>query len=63
MQSGETHIDRCLGEEETIAKLEDALFKAKSEVEDKGNLIDHLHKEMLKMQQGKTDNMVLNIGT
>ena len=31
--------------------MEDALVKTRSEVEDKKNLIDHFHKEMLKMQQ------------
>ena len=46
----------CREEEETVAKLEDALVKARSEVEDKRNLIDHFHREMLKMQQGEADN-------
>ena len=46
----------CREEEETVAKLEDALVKARSEVEDRRKLIDHFHKEMLKMQQGEADN-------
>ena len=54
-QSGETHIDISIEVEETLPRLEDALAKARSEVEDKRKLIDNLHKEMLKMQQGEDD--------
>ena len=46
----------CRDEEETVARMEEALVRARSDVEDKSNLIDHFHKEMLKMQQGGADN-------
>ena len=46
----------CHDEEETVARMEEALVRARSDVEDKSNLIDHFHKEMLKMQQGGADN-------
>ena len=54
-QSGETHIGLSIEEEETLQRLEDALAKARSEVEDKTRMIDNFHKELSKMQQGEEE--------